>query len=249
MVSNNDVSINVTEKEKENNNNNNEIKSEENKKSTEINSQEKNVVIDVPEVSEQVKENEVSKPKRKRREHVNFFKQFLMWKVYVTAIVAYIILFISSLIVTYIMEFLIADDNDNSGKSTSTNEANVEATMQQSPIFISYVVFFGPILEEILFRLCIFKVIWIIGEAYGQKNKYLRKAIICLAFLVSSFAFGICHFDFDFKLLYSEFVFFPSYFIPGIILAGAYYYDNCFLACILTHILNNSISTLITFSI
>jgi len=224
-----------------------EVMSEEDKKSMEfLKSQEENkvVVIDVPEVTAQEKEVKVSEKNKKK--HISIFKQLITPKVYYTGICAYLLSRVGIIVFSLPLLFFTYGDDDD--LETSSNQASIEETMKKRNIyFILYVVLFGPILEELIFRLAIFKSIWKIGEKVGKNSKCIYMTFVVLAFLISSFLFGFAHFGFDFSLLIQEYIFFPSYFIPGLAFAGAYYYDNCFLAGVIAHILNNSISTLLQF--
>lgn len=218
--------------------------SEEDKKSMEfLKSQEEQVVvIDIP---NQKSENETSETEKKKK-HVNFFKQFLIPRVYYTAIVVYLLSTVTNIIVSILLEVLNLNDED--GKSL--NEEDLEEALADGKlkyIFVIYVVIIGPIIEELFFRLLLFRGISIIGEKIGKNNKFIRRFIKLLAYIISSAFFAFGHFQFSFKILLSDIVNFPSYFIMGIYLALAYDYDGYFLAALLTHILNNSVAILIMF--
>jgi len=218
--------------------------SEEDKKSMEfLKSQEEQVVvIDIP---NQKSENETSETEKKKK-HVNIFKQFLIPRVYYTAIVVYLLSIVTNIIVSILLEVLNLNDED--GKSL--NEEGLEeilAKTNYSYILVLYIVLIGPILEELVFRLILFRGISIIGEKIGKNNKFIRRFIKFLAYLISSAVFAFGHFEFSFKVLISDFANFPFYFIMGIYLAIAYDYDGYFLAAVLTHILNNSVATLLNF--
>ena len=218
--------------------------SEEDKKSMEfLKSQEEQVVvIDIP---NQKSENETSETEKKKK-HVNIFKQFLIPRVYYTAIVVYLLSTVTNIIVSILLEVLNLNDED--GKSL--NEEGLEedlAKTNYSYKLVLYIVLIGPILEELVFRLILFRGISIIGEKIGKNNKFIRRFIKFLAYLISSAVFAFGHFEFSFKVLISDFANFPFYFIMGIYLAIAYDYDGYFLAAVLTHILNNSVATLLNF--
>ena len=218
--------------------------SEEDKKSMEFLKSQENqvVVIDIPNHKNEI---ETSKTEKKRK-HVNFFKQFLIPRVYYTAIVVYILFMITNNIVHFLLVALNIYDED--GKSL--NEEDLEEALADGKlkyIFVIYVVIIGPIIEELFFRLLLFRGISIIGEKIGKNNKFIRRFIKFLAYLISSAVFAFGHFEFSFKVLISDFANFPFYFIMGIYLAIAYDYDGYFLAAVLTHILNNSVATLLNF--
>ena len=218
--------------------------SEEDKKSMEfLKSQEEQVVvIDIP---NQKSENETSETEKKKK-HVNIFKQFLIPRVYYTAIVVYLLSVVTNIIVSILLEVLNLNDED--GKSL--NEEGLEEDLAETNYsykLVLYIVLIGPILEELVFRLILFRGISIIGEKIGKNNKFIRRFIKFLAYLISSAVFAFGHFEFSFKVLISDFANFPFYFIMGIYLAIAYDYDGYFLAAVLTHILNNSVATLLNF--
>jgi len=218
--------------------------SEEDKKSMEfLKSQEDEVVvIDVPEQKNEVETSEIEKKKK----HVNIFKQFLIPRVYYTAIVVYILAIVTKIIVGIILSVLNLTDED--GKSE--NQEALEDGLKENNYnykSILYIVLFGPILEEFIFRFILFRGISYIGEKIGKNNKFIRRFIKFLAYIISSGLFAFGHFGFSFEILVADFVNFPTYFIMGVFLAIAYDYDGYFLAAVLTHILNNSIATVVMF--
>ena len=218
--------------------------SEEDKKSMEfLKSQEEQVVvIDIP---NQKSENETSETEKKKK-HVNIFKQFLIPRVYYTAIAIYLLSIVTRIFIYILLKLFNLIDED--GKSL--NEEGLEedlAKTNYSYKLVLYIVLIGPILEELVFRLILFRGISIIGEKIGKNNKFIRRFIKFLAYLISSAVFAFGHFEFSFKVLISDFANFPFYFIMGIYLAIAYDYDGYFLAAVLTHILNNSVATLLNF--
>jgi len=93
MSSNQKIVVNSNEK-------NNENKSGEEKEMEFLKTQEDNVVV--IDVSEQQKEVEASEPENKKK-HVNIFKQFLIPRVYITAVVAYIIYFVCNAVINNII--------------------------------------------------------------------------------------------------------------------------------------------------
>jgi membrane protease YdiL (CAAX protease family) len=221
-------------------NNTNSI-TEENKKSMEnLKTQEdEEVVIDIP---NQKNEIEISKPKKKKK-HVNFFKQFLIPRVYYTAIVVYILSVLTNI---FILGLLHLNDEDGDSLNTEGVKADLDKT-NFGFLLVLYIILIGPLIEELICRLLLFRGISIIGEKIGKNNKFIRRFIKLLAYIISSAFFAFGHFHFSFKVLLSDIVNFPSYFIMGIYLALAYDYDGYFLAALLTHILNNSVAILIMF--
>ncbi|KAL6613270.1 Abi-domain-containing protein [Neocallimastix californiae] len=175
-----------------------------------------NIVIDIP------KENEEKRPSKdkKEREHVNFFKQFLLPRVYITALISAVVIISFSIIYSIILNKVLTDVNNS-------NEEKLNETYEKYPV-IAYVCIciIAPIFEELIFRGLIFGLI--------------KKFSVVLAYIVSSFLFAFAHFEFEFSTLISEIYYFPFYFITGVIFAYTYNYDGYLLASILSHILNNT---------
>jgi len=180
------------------------------------------IAIDIPNETE---ERNIDK-KKKEKEHVNFFKQFLLPRVYITAIISFVVIIIFNIVSGIILEHVFH-------VTTNSNEEGLNEMQEINPTFtIIYVCIIGPIIEELIFRRLIF---WLI-----------KKFSVVLAYLVSSFLFAFGHFGFSFSTLISEIYFFPVYFIMGVIFAYTYNYDGYILASMLSHILNNTAVTLLS---
>jgi len=218
--------------------------SEEDKKSMEfLKSQEdKVVVIDVPEQNNIVETSETEKKKK----HVNIFKQFLIPRVYYTAIVVYILSLVTNFVIGIILSVLNLTDEDGKSENQEVLEDGLNKT-NYNFILVLDIVLISPIIEEFIFRFILFRGISYIGEKIGKNNKFISRFIKFLAYIISSGLFAFGHFGFSFETLVADFVNFPSYFIMGVFLAIAYDYDGYFLAAVLAHILNNSIATVVMF--
>jgi len=158
---------------------------------------------------------------------INFFKQFFLKRVYTTAIVAFLSLFLLNIINSVMVSLFIKDIKN-------TNEEDIELLTKLHPfIMISYACILGPILEELIFRKLFFGVI--------------KKFSKILAYIVSCFLFAFGHFGFSITTLINEIYNFPIYFLAGAILAYAYDYDGYLAASIVAHIVYNSSMVTITF--
>jgi len=182
-----------------------------------------NTVIDIP------NENEERSPSKnkKEREHVNFFKQFLLPRVYITAVISVIVILAINIANGIILENIF-------NITTNSNEEGLDELQKQNEIVMNiFICIIGPIFEELIFRRLIF---W-----------FIKKYSLVLAYLISSFLFAFAHFDFNFSILISEIYFLPIYFIMGVGFAYTYDYDGYILASMLSHIFHNSIAVLIDY--
>jgi len=194
-----------------NNTNNNESNGNENQPTT---------VIEIHDNFEIEEDEKQSLFKTTTKKLVNFFHQFLLKRVYVTALFGFLSLFILNIIHSVIVSLFVKDIKN-------TNEEDIELLAKIHPfIMISYACFAGPILEELIFRKLFFGLI--------------KKFSKILAYIVSCFLFGFGHFGFSFDTLISEFYNFPIYFLAGAILAYTYDYDGYLAASMVAHILYNS---------
>ncbi|KAL6621661.1 hypothetical protein U3516DRAFT_861759 [Neocallimastix sp. 'constans'] len=159
---------------------------------------------------------------------LNFLKQFVLLRVYITAISAYFAIILVD-ILNYVIQYMLIKNNKNN--------SNTEAIVNEMKKNILFVIIFGniisPIIEELICRRLIFYFI----------NKWSK----LLAYLISSFIFAFGHFGFSLITLIKEFNNFPLYFITGVIYAYAYDYDGYILASIYAHILINFTSFFLTF--
>ncbi|KAG4100299.1 Abi-domain-containing protein [Neocallimastix lanati (nom. inval.)] len=159
---------------------------------------------------------------------LNFLKQFVLLRVYITAISAYFAIILVD-ILNYVIQYMLIKNNKNN--------SNTEAIVNEMKKNILFVIIFGniisPIIEELICRRLIFYFI----------NKWSK----LLAYLISSFIFAFGHFGFSLITLIKEFNNFPLYFITGVIYAYAYDYEGYILASIYAHILINFTSFFLTF--
>jgi len=185
------------------------------------------------------------KVEKNKYKHVYIYKQFLIPKVYTTALLIYIIFFVCNVACNIIMNSILGPAEDN----TSTNQDKLVERLNNNKksmiFFIIYACIGAPIIEEFIFRSIIFKIINWAGKKVQEKQKFIGIIIRILAFLISSFIFAFAHFNLSFEVLIKEIRTFPTYFIMGLAFAFAYNRDNYLLASILTHSLNNIIAVVV----
>ncbi|KAG4085962.1 Abi-domain-containing protein [Neocallimastix lanati (nom. inval.)] len=163
-----------------------------------------------------------------KKTKISFFGQFLIKKVYVTALYSFLALIGINIVYSAIVGSYIDKQN--------TNEEEIEKMSKEHPVLIGmYASLIGPILEELFFRKLTFGL--------------LKRLSLILAYLLSSFLFAFGHFGFSFSLLIEEILFFPIYFFAGIVLAYAYNHDGFILTSMLTHIMYNSTMLLLQYLI
>ncbi len=105
----------------------------------------------------------------------------------------------------------------------SENTANLVSIAKAAPIAIIAIVFFGPILEEFIFRRVIF------GSLVQTTN-------FIVAALVSSIVFALIHLDFKHIILYA---------ISGFIFAFLYHKTKRIITSIIAHMMLNGFVTII----
>lgn len=105
----------------------------------------------------------------------------------------------------------------------SENTESIIAITKIAPIMIIATVFFGPILEELVFRRVVF------GSLVQTQNFWV-------AAFISSIIFAIIHLDFTHIILYT---------ITGFILAFLYYKTKRLLTSIVAHMLLNGFVTVV----
>ena len=110
-------------------------------------------------------------------------------------------------------------------KQGSENTANLVSIADVAPITIIAIVFFGPILEEFVFRRVIF------GSLVQTTNFFV-------AALVSSIVFALIHLDFPHIILYA---------ISGFIFAFLYHKTKRIITSIIAHMMLNGFVTIIQF--
>lgn len=116
----------------------------------------------------------------------------------------------------------------------SNNQKAIEDAIgiaKYSTIFAS--IFFGPIVEESIFRLGIFRNL--------QKGDHF--VVSCL---ISSFCFGLLHvYDSILMKSYLDCLYLLTYMGMGMIICRVYYLKDNFITCILLHMLNNLLGVLL----
>lgn len=124
------------------------------------------------------------------------------------------------------------------GASQSANQSGIETIFgaYPIPIFIATVLF-APIVEEIVFRYIIFRII--------------RKRYIILSHLISAFLFGFIHVSSQVLIYhnFSELIQIFPYFFMGLVFSLSYEKNKTIAAPITLHFLNNLIATLLIFFI
>lgn len=168
---------------------------------------------------------------RKERRSINFMKEFVKKRVYITAIVSLLVLF-SIDILSYLFFNIIL----NTERRTLKGDMEKKDRTTNSTIFlIIYVCIIRPIMEELVFRKLVFRVV--------------KKLSKFLAYFLSSFLFAFAYFDCDFPTTWSEMDDFIIFFLKGITLAATFDYDGYLLASIYSNILYNCLSTFYQFMI
>ncbi|KAG4095272.1 hypothetical protein H8356DRAFT_1310454 [Neocallimastix lanati (nom. inval.)] len=177
-----------------------------------------NTIINIQ--GEQSGEIVYRKPRKERR-RINFFDEFFKKRVYITAVVSVIVLLLID-ILSYLF-FNIIIDTDR-----LTLKGDMEKTHRSTNgtvFLIFYVCIIRPILEEIVFRKLVFRIV--------------KKLSKFLAYLLSSFLFAFAYFDCEFPTMWQEMDDFLIFFIKGITLAATYDYDGYLLASIYSNIMYN----------
>lgn len=110
-------------------------------------------------------------------------------------------------------------------KQGSENTASLLSITDVAPIIIIAIVFFGPVLEEFVFRRVIF------GSLVQTTNFFV-------AALVSSIVFAIIHLDFPHIIIYA---------ISGFIFAFLYHKTKRIITSIIAHMMLNGFITIVQF--
>ncbi|MFD1021106.1 CPBP family intramembrane glutamic endopeptidase [Thalassobacillus hwangdonensis] len=112
-------------------------------------------------------------------------------------------------------------------KPGSENTQDLMERARMSPIFISIMVLFAPILEEIIFRKIIF------GQIYKRTNFFI-------AVIVSAIAFAAFHIDFTHMIVYTA---------MGITFAFLYVKTKSIVTPIIAHMAMNAIVVLVQYNL
>lgn len=92
---------------------------------------------------------------------------------------------------------------------TSSNEAGVRNVIDVYPVASIFILgIIGPFCEELAYRVGLFGL--------------LRRVNRVLAYVVTGLVFGFLHFNFRSADIVNEFIFLPTYIVPGVLFAVAY---------------------------
>lgn len=153
---------------------------------------------------------------------IDFKNQFFIKKVYLTGLIFGLALYGLS---SFYLNLFNLESQGNG------NDKGIVDSMKKNPILQTFLVcIVGPLLEEFIFRKCIFG--------------YLKKYSNILAYILSSFVFAIAHLS-DMNTIKNDLIYIPSLFFSGLLLAFAYDLDGYLLSSILTHGCNNLIETIL----
>jgi len=163
------------------------------------------------------------KPREKM--NIGFIKQFTLSRVYITAAVSALTIYIATIINHIILKKYIGQNS---------NEEGIEDWKQRYTVFMYfYILLISPLAEEFVFRKVIFC--------------FFRRYSLFIGYIVSCFLYAIAHFGFSFYKMYEEIKFFPIYFIIGVILTYTYNYDGFLASSLLSNMLYNLIKVLLEF--
>lgn len=152
-----------------------------------------------------VKTDFIDMKKNHKKYYGTYFKYYL---------IAFGIMMISNLIIILLLN-----------KDMATNETMIRETFQISPLYIYFsAIIFAPIVEEIVFRGCIKRII---------PNKYLF-------ILVSGLLFGFVHISSDIKSM-SDLLYLIPYSSLGMAFAYVYYKTNNIFTSMGLHFMHNGI--------
>lgn len=146
-------------------------------------------------------------------------------KVFLWAVIGFLALVISQSLIGTLEQILIETLHLD---VVNTNQDTIEQLLVQMPVYVSIIVIVtGPVYEECLFRLVVF-------------NRLYEKSRI-LAYIVSSFLFGLLHVFFAVFFLgqWTELIFIISYTAMGLIFALVYDQTKNIWTSIFSHMLLN----------
>ena len=148
--------------------------------------------------------------------------------------ILYLFLFrlVYSALILLIM-YLLHTDTTALFVGNSLNESLIAELTEAFPVYYIFVIFLGPIGEEIVFRYIIFH--------------FFRKIGGVFAIILSSFVFGLCHVIGEFAqgMYLQGFIQLIGYMMPGFALALMYERRRNLTHCMVLHIMHNLISELI----
>lgn len=115
----------------------------------------------------------------------------------------------------------------------SANTTEIAGLVKQQPLFILFVVFFAPVLEELVFRKAIFGYLYDILSENGEKLRFLTASIL------TGVIFGIPHDGFSPQLV--------VYIIMSMVFSYAYRLSSNIVAPIVAHMLMNALVMIIQY--
>ncbi|ORX82494.1 hypothetical protein BCR32DRAFT_292586 [Anaeromyces robustus] len=191
------------------------VNMEEGRESEAIITKHNKIIVDIP---DQPKPLVYRKAERERR-NVPFFKQFLLPRVYGTAIISFIVI----CVISGINDFII---NKYFKQNRNGIEENVKSSLVKFHIWGALLkCFVFPVIEEFIFRRFVF----------GMINKYSK----IFAYILSTFLYAYTHFSFSVSRLISEYIYLPYYLILGFIFGYTYDYDGYLTTSILSNMFMN----------
>ena len=132
-----------------------------------------------------------------------------------------------------LIRYLLHTDTTALFVGNSLNESSIAELTEAFPVYYIFVIFLGPIGEEIVFRYIIFH--------------FFRKIGGVFAIILSSFVFGLCHVigEFAQEMYLQGLILLIGYMMPGFALALMYERRRNLTHCMVLHIMYNLISELI----
>ena len=119
--------------------------------------------------------------------------------------------------------------------SDSGNQTSIVNICRSWPaLAFFYVVLFGPLLEELTYRLGLFTL-------FRKRNRYL-------AYVITILVFALGHFNFFTTNFVNEFINLPLYVVPAFVLTVLYEYEGVS-SSVYAHVLNNLISFIIILAV
>lgn len=155
-----------------------------------------------------------------------FLYKFKGWKPYVFAIAFAVGITMFNAFYTTIVSYFYPIK-----EATSGNESGIREIINAQPVACIFIIgIIGPLCEELAYRVGLFGL--------------LKRVNRVLAYIVAALVFGFLHFDFQSTDIAREFVFLPTYVVPGVLFCLAY--DLFGLPCSWTaHAMNNVTAVLL----
>ena len=133
-----------------------------------------------------------------------FLFQFKSWKPYVFAIAFAVGMNLFNAFYTTIVDLFYPIK-----AATSGNETGIREIIKAQPAASLFIIgIIGPLCEELAYRVGLFGL--------------LKKVNKVLAYVVAALVFGFLHFDLQSGDIVREFVFLPTYIVPGVLFCVAY---------------------------